>query len=365
MTEVAPFPWARVPRIGRAALAARRQLVERVLGAVDPDRLALALSQLLGEEVELVNAHVIESQVSPGSAAPAPDAILVQFPGHGVQLRVQPEAELLRRCVARLLEQEFVLGWADTGIDAALRGAGAALVLEVARRAARGEAPVLRLESAARGAWQLTGGASLRFGDKPYHVQLCVEECEVSRPLPSTRAAIGLARLGDLRISVPWICAVSSATLDTLERLEVGDVWLPGAGAWCGGEATTSAGVLAPASSELGLPVRVSGGRIVLGAGAFRVHEELESAMREEDSGLEQIVGETPLCVRLEVGALEMSAAEWAALRPGDVVQSGRRIDDAVILRAGGREIARGELVDIEGELGVRITQVGLATVAR
>ena len=87
--------------------------------------------------------------------------------------------------------------------------------------------------------------------------------------------------------------------------------------------------------------------------------------MREEDSGLEQIVGETPLCVRLEVGALEMSAAEWAALRPGDVVQSGRRLDDPVILRAGGREIARGELVDVEGELGVRITQVGSATVAR
>jgi flagellar motor switch/type III secretory pathway protein FliN len=56
-----------------------------------------------------------------------------------------------------------------------------------------------------------------------------------------------------------------------------------------------------------------------------------------------------------------MSAAEWAALRPGDVVQSGRRIDHAVILRTGGREIARGELVDIEGEIGVRITQVGLA----
>lgn len=365
MTEVAAFPWARVPRIDRAALTARRQLVERVLGALDPGRLGLALSQLLGEDVALIDGHVIEAQVTPGTGATPSDAILVQFPGHGVQLRVQPEADLLRACVARLLEQEFVLGWADTGIDAALRGAGAALVLEVARRAARDEAPVLRLDGAARGPWQLLGTASVRLAGKPYHVQLCVEECEVSRPVPATRAAVGLGRLGGLCISVPWICAVSSATLDILEQLEAGDVWLPGKEAWFGGEATPSAGVLAPPSSELGVPVRVSGGRIVLGAGAVRVHEELESSMREEDSGLEQIVGETPLCVRLEVGSLEMSAAEWAALRPGDVVQSGRRIDDAVILRAGGREIARGELVDIEGELGVRITQVGSATVAR
>jgi flagellar motor switch/type III secretory pathway protein FliN len=56
-----------------------------------------------------------------------------------------------------------------------------------------------------------------------------------------------------------------------------------------------------------------------------------------------------------------MSAAEWAALRPGDVVQCGRRIEEPIVLRAGGREIARGELVDIEGEVGIRITRVGSA----
>lgn len=81
--------------------------------------------------------------------------------------------------------------------------------------------------------------------------------------------------------------------------------------------------------------------------------------MAEQDSELAEIVGETPLTVRLELGALEMSAAEWAALKPGDVLQSGRRLDEPVVLRAGGREIARGELVDVEGELGVRITAVG------
>jgi flagellar motor switch/type III secretory pathway protein FliN len=85
--------------------------------------------------------------------------------------------------------------------------------------------------------------------------------------------------------------------------------------------------------------------------------------MSEEESDLEQVVGETPVLVRLELGALEMSAAEWAALRPGDVLATGRRLDEVVTLRTGGREIARGELVEIEGELGVRITQVGLAKV--
>ena len=83
-----------------------------------------------------------------------------------------------------------------------------------------------------------------------------------------------------------------------------------------------------------------------------------------EDSELTQIVGETPVLVRLELGCVEMSAAEWAALRPGDVVQCGRRIEEPVLLRAGGREIARGELVTVDGEIGVRILRVGSAAVS-
>jgi flagellar motor switch/type III secretory pathway protein FliN len=81
--------------------------------------------------------------------------------------------------------------------------------------------------------------------------------------------------------------------------------------------------------------------------------------MSQEEADLTQIVGETPLVVRLELGSLEMTAAEWAALRPGDVLSSGRRLHEPVVLRAGGREIARGELVDIDGDIGVRITAVG------
>ena len=106
------------------------------------------------------------------------------------------------------------------------------------------------------------------------------------------------------------------------------------------------------------MPIRVSAGKIVLGAEAVPVHEELTS-MSQEEAELTQIVGETPLVVRLELGSLEMTAAEWAALRPGDVLSSGRRLEEPVVLRAGGREIARGELVDIDGDIGVRITAVG------
>ena len=65
--------------------------------------------------------------------------------------------------------------------------------------------------------------------------------------------------------------------------------------------------------------------------------------------------GEVPVVVRVEIGSVEMRAKEWAALGPGDVISLGRKIGEGVTLRVGGVTIARGELVDVEGEVGVRI----------
>ena len=64
------------------------------------------------------------------------------------------------------------------------------------------------------------------------------------------------------------------------------------------------------------------------------------------------------MMVRIEIGAVSMTAREWAELGPGDVIESGRRIAEPVVLRVAGREVARGELVNLEGELGVRIREL-------
>jgi flagellar motor switch/type III secretory pathway protein FliN len=362
--SIRAFPWERLPRIERAAVRARRELTKRVVAGIDSARLSRALGQLLGEDAELGDVLIAEQRRGERAAPTLFDAHTIQFPALGLRVTLWPEPDLARACVARLLGQGFELGWADTGIDAALRGAGAALALEVARRAARGEAPELVTDGAAPAEWLCAGQATLRLGGKPYRLELSAEAVELGRPVPALSSAVSLSRLGAVPLRVPWIAALSVATVDDLQGLAVGDVWVPGEQAWLSGEPLV-AGLLASPSAERGMPIRVSGGRIVVGAGAIPVHEERTEELRsmsQEESELSQIVGETPLVVRLELGALEMSAAEWAALRPGDVLTSGRRLEEPVVLRTGGREIARGELVDIEGELGVRITQVaGLA----
>ena len=68
-----------------------------------------------------------------------------------------------------------------------------------------------------------------------------------------------------------------------------------------------------------------------------------------------EVLEDAPVVVRVELGVLEMKAAEWASLAPGDVVTLGRKLGDPAILRIGGVEVARGELVQVDGEYGVRI----------
>jgi len=71
-----------------------------------------------------------------------------------------------------------------------------------------------------------------------------------------------------------------------------------------------------------------------------------------------QVLGEAPVLVRIEVGQVSMTAREWAAMGTGAVVSTGLRLAERVTLRIAGREVGRGELVDIDGELGVRIVEL-------
>lgn len=64
--------------------------------------------------------------------------------------------------------------------------------------------------------------------------------------------------------------------------------------------------------------------------------------------------------VRVEVllGETELSLAEIASLGEGSLVELARRADEPLVLRAGGREIARGEVVVIDQAYGLRITSL-------
>jgi flagellar motor switch protein FliM len=57
----------------------------------------------------------------------------------------------------------------------------------------------------------------------------------------------------------------------------------------------------------------------------------------------------------VEIGRVRVSAADVVGLRPGHVIELSRSPGDQVDLVVSGKRIGKGELVEIEGELGVRI----------
>jgi flagellar motor switch/type III secretory pathway protein FliN len=65
--------------------------------------------------------------------------------------------------------------------------------------------------------------------------------------------------------------------------------------------------------------------------------------------------GDAPIELQVELARFSLTLAELQRMRPGDVLVTGRRIGDHVSVRMGGRVLAEGELVDVEGEVGVRL----------
>jgi flagellar motor switch/type III secretory pathway protein FliN len=70
------------------------------------------------------------------------------------------------------------------------------------------------------------------------------------------------------------------------------------------------------------------------------------------------MLASAPLEVVAEVGELILRADELIALQKGSVISLGRPRSTLVELRIADRVWARGELVDVDGELGVRVTEL-------
>lgn len=79
------------------------------------------------------------------------------------------------------------------------------------------------------------------------------------------------------------------------------------------------------------------------------------NSMATNDTSTMEVLDDVPVVVRVELGSVELTARKWAELAPGDVVSLGRKVGAPAILRVGGVEIAQGELVQVDGEYGVRI----------
>lgn len=77
-----------------------------------------------------------------------------------------------------------------------------------------------------------------------------------------------------------------------------------------------------------------------------------------KEAETDTLVEELPVELVVELGRVELTGAQVLELDLGDVLALERPLAGRVDLRVSGRLIARGELVNIDGEAGVRLVEV-------
>lgn len=89
----------------------------------------------------------------------------------------------------------------------------------------------------------------------------------------------------------------------------------------------------------------------------------------EQARGELDLLADVPLEVTVELGRVRLTVHDLLALQPGSVVELDRVAGAPVDVLVNGSRIARGEVVVIDEELGVRLTEIlshtALGTVSR
>ena len=348
-----PYPWNSLERVSR--LAARRAASARrlVLSVLDCERLGAALAELTE-----CDASIIVQRVTTDAPKRRPASSLgFELGNSGILCALSLEAELAASALGRILRRPISLA-SHGALDDTLLGALNALLLELARRAgARGALYVTDPGDALLRASDLYLEATVLLDGSAYQVLAALHLPESLHATP----APGLVTLGELPIALPVVVGLGLAERAWLADFVPGNAWFPGAGLWLNPHAEGRVALAAP-NLEWGVAGTLSrDGKIVLRGESIPLVAdagELMSDPEKPEASLADAVLESQVVVRVEVGAVTLSAREWAALGPGDVIETGRRIAEPVVLRVAGREVARGELVNLEGELGVRIREV-------
>ena len=84
---------------------------------------------------------------------------------------------------------------------------------------------------------------------------------------------------------------------------------------------------------------------------------DMDAGMRTA-KGMDASFGDLPVRLCFDLGQRQMTLAELMTVGPGHVFDLGRELRRAVIIRANGKVIGEGELVDVNGQIGVAVLSI-------
>jgi flagellar motor switch/type III secretory pathway protein FliN len=373
---VQPFPWDLLEATSRAEVGALAETRRWLAHHVHLDAFGRALTELVGRDVQVRQAAASRGpRAAARSFEGAIHVVLAPGDDDASEAALEVEPELAAALLALVLKRPPVRAVnVSVPPSAALAGALAAVLVAAARRAYAGGAslrvlsagPPPPVQSAGRFDFEtLALSLGVLVGGEAFSARLVLH---MRRPFTTVQpqwTARRLASLGQTPLSIPIVACATAARVADVASLRVGDAWLPGGwrleavpegatGAW----SLRGRVLLAAPSAASGVRAQlVESGRLVLSGEADAVDGEAEMTDPERDETVVDAVGDVPVIVRVEIGEARMAARDWASLERGDVITVGRRVGELVLLRVGGVPVARGELVNVDGEVGVRIAE--------
>lgn len=300
-------------------------------------------------DVEIVPAEKIENDT--------PAQVVVALNGAELPLLIPPR--LLQRMARSFFELPADCDVPDALVGAALE-ASAGPWIERLEKASGIELEVRRLE------W--TGGSfdspALSFRVPSLPESGCVTVVASAGMSPPSLPSVAWTKADWLPICLVLAFADVDVTIAELETLAIGDVViLPGMALQ---DVTAVRLDISPGTTIM---ARVDGHRLTvesLGKSMSTTSGAVgatASNMGEDDGPSGALVPraaieDIPVKLVFDFGDLELTLAELRRLVPGQVIDLARPVGNAVRLSVNGRRIGAGEIVEIEGRLGVRVTEL-------
>jgi flagellar motor switch protein FliM len=381
MEDIRRYPWERLARVDRraqallaawagrvprvlpeaelpAGMTVRADPIQAVSGAALCDRVAddtaLAIALWLGSE------RLAYAAVPAALARSLADAILFAEPagdddlGSAIDARAPRPATPVERGIALFAAAAVVsaFGRADVAVSPCARSPAA-----IAAELGAGPHPVVGVYVGVRGdrrvhlAWVFGAGAM-------------AVAAPVRRPLPVLLSERGAA-LATAAVSARVIAGRGWAPLSAVDALRPRDVIVfddppaapPGRAIAVIGGARRAAPRAAsdPASSR-------GAGFLALGRGRFPIRTDgdrvIVTGPYERGDAMSDVADDVSVELSCAMGRVTLTAREVLELAPGQVLALDRPLGGPVELIVGRSVIGRGELVDLDGELGVRVVEL-------
>jgi type III secretion system YscQ/HrcQ family protein len=162
-----------------------------------------------------------------------------------------------------------------------------------------------------------------------------------------------------LPVRASIVIGAATLPIGEVRGLAIGDVLVPDSLTFDPRTLTGRARLVVGRSREIGIELANGGWCVADVAGlAAPTPARREKVSMSDATDARETLSDVDVELSIELARIEMSVGEVSSLAPGVVITSGRAIGERVAIRAGERVIAYGELVDVEGEIGVRLLEV-------